>query len=104
MTYYSLQRHGEPSRKAVTERRPRRPETSFRDAPPRRCFVVSNLGIEPTDVRPAPERDRPSEGCQLAVLSIRLRSEASQPTQLRQWRHGKTSRRGVTVRRSYDFP
>jgi len=31
-------------------------------------LFVSNLGIEPTDVRPAPERDRPTEGCQLAVL------------------------------------
>src|SRR5207247_8406060 len=32
-------------------------------------LLISNLGIEPTDARPAPERDRPTEGCQLAVLT-----------------------------------
>jgi hypothetical protein len=61
------------SRTIVEENRQGEPYTTvFLDVVPRRLFstpfVFSNLGIEPTDVRPAPERDRPSEGCQLAVL------------------------------------
>ena len=34
---------------------------------------------EPTDVRPAPERDRPTEGCQLAVLGLRRNTNWKSP-------------------------
>src|SRR5207245_3799430 len=64
------------SRKGVQENRRGTPYTTgLLDVVPRRrswtTLGFANLGIEPTDVRPAPERDRPTEGCQLAVLYLR---------------------------------
>src|SRR5947209_13079335 len=72
MTCYSLT----ASRNFVKENRrgtpfTRVPSTSSLDVFPGRLLVFRTLRIEPTDVRPAPERDRPTEGCQLAVLYLR---------------------------------
>src|SRR6266511_5582180 len=60
----------------------------------------ANLGDEPADVRPAPERDRPSEGCQLAVQHNR--NYVTQKRQATTWHQSITRNRNAFPR--YVFP
>src|ERR1051325_6291798 len=83
MAYYSLTTYGERrTGESVWNRRTILPYVVHPTLLPY-DFSVFEPGDEPTDVRPAPERDRPSEGCQLAVHTAQTAYRRRGPTSRR---------------------